>query len=80
MVGTALISGLQANDDVAKDNIEHPIMLYSRSCNSNGDKVDGIFGRDRGVTAWPDRGSCLVVPSPDQKNVSDSHSLWRVFL
>jgi len=42
-----LISGLQAGDDGAKDNIEYPSMLYSRSCNCNGDKADGISGRDR---------------------------------
>ncbi len=43
-----LISGLQAADDGAKDNIEHPFMLYSRSRNRNGDKADGINGRDTG--------------------------------
>jgi hypothetical protein len=42
-----LISGLQAGYDGAKDNIEHPFMLYSPSRNRNGDKADGIFGRDR---------------------------------
>jgi len=35
-----LISGLQAGDDDAQDNIEHPSMLYSRSCNRIGDKAD----------------------------------------
>lgn len=42
-----LISGLQAGDDGAKDNIKHPFMLYSRSCNRNGGKADGIIGRDK---------------------------------
>jgi len=41
-----MISGLQAGDDGAQDNIEPPSMLHSRSCNRNGDKADGIFGRD----------------------------------
>jgi len=42
-----LIPGFQAGDDGAQDNIEHLSMLYSRRCNRNGDKADGIFGRDR---------------------------------
>jgi hypothetical protein len=44
-----LISGLEAGDDGAEDNIEHLFMLYSWSCNRNGDKADGIFGRDSRV-------------------------------
>lgn len=44
-----LIPGLQAGDDGEKANIEHLFMLYSRSRNRNGDKADGIFGRDREI-------------------------------
>jgi hypothetical protein len=57
-----LISGLQAGDDGAKDNIEHPSMLYWRSCSRNGDKADGIFRRDS-VVGLPIRiriFTCLV--------------------
>jgi len=43
-----LISGLPAGDDGTKENIERPSMLYLQSCNRNGDKADGIFGRDSG--------------------------------
>jgi len=50
-----LISGLQASDDGVKDNIEHPSMLYSRSCNCNGDKAEGIFGRDTEEAGDPGR-------------------------
>jgi hypothetical protein len=46
-----LISGLQAGDEGAEENVKHPFMLYSRNCNGNGDKADGIFGRDKGLGA-----------------------------
>ena len=43
----ANVDQAEAGDDRAKDDFEHPNMLYSRSRNSNDRNADGIFSMHR---------------------------------
>ncbi|MFT5783681.1 MAG: hypothetical protein ACI9JE_001003 [Candidatus Krumholzibacteriia bacterium] len=42
-------SSIERQDHEDVEGLEHPFMLFSRSCNRNWDKVDGIFGRDKAI-------------------------------